>query len=62
MQIHHRKNLILLEDIDIEKIRCSSMVSSGEKNRNILLVANSMIRKLTIAHNTSTSKCLCKMS
>ena len=44
-QIHHRKNLILLEDIDIEKIRCSSMVSSGEKNRNILLVANLMIRK-----------------
>ena len=28
---HHRKNLILLEDVDIEKIQESSIVSSGKR-------------------------------
>ena len=28
----HGKNLALLEDLDIDKIQVSSMVSSGEKN------------------------------
>ena len=31
-KFHHRKNLILLEYIDINNIMISSMVSSGEKN------------------------------
>ena len=31
-KLHHRKNLVLLEDVDIEKIQVSSMVSLGEKN------------------------------
>ena len=30
-KFHHRKNVILLEDIDIEKIEVFSMISSGEK-------------------------------
>ena len=29
---HHRKNLILLEDLDIDKTQVCSMTSSGEKN------------------------------
>ena len=28
-KFHHRENVILLEDADIEKIQVSSMVSSG---------------------------------
>ena len=30
-KFHHCKNIILLEDLDIDKIRVSSMASSGEK-------------------------------
>ena len=31
-KFHHRKNLILLEDLDIDNIAIPSMVSPGEKN------------------------------
>ena len=31
-KFRNRKNLILLEDVDIENILISSMVSSGEKH------------------------------
>ena len=31
-KFHHHKNLILLEDADIDNIQVSSIVSSGEKN------------------------------
>ena len=31
-KFHHLKKLILFEDLDIEKIQVSSIVSSGEKN------------------------------
>ena len=34
----HRKNLILLEDVGIDNILISNMVSSGEKIINILSV------------------------
>ena len=30
-KFHHCKNIILLEDLDIDKIQVSSMASSGEK-------------------------------
>ena len=33
-KFHHRKNLVLLGDMDIDNILISTMVSSGEK-RNI---------------------------
>ena len=31
-KFHHRKNLILLEDVDTDKIQVSSSVFSGEEN------------------------------
>ena len=31
-KLHHPQNLILLEDVDIEKIQISSMVLSSKKN------------------------------
>ena len=31
-KLHHRKNLILLEDVDTQRMQLSNMVSSGEKN------------------------------
>ena len=31
-KFHHHQNLILLEDVDIEKIQISSMVLSSKKN------------------------------
>ena len=34
---HHRKNLILLEDLDIDNMQVSSIVCSSKKNINILL-------------------------
>ena len=43
---HHRKNLIFLEDVDIDKIQVPNEVSSGEKNINSLLVKNITIKKL----------------
>ena len=42
-KLHRRKNLILLEDVDIKKIQISSMVSSGKRNINILLLTKIMI-------------------
>ena len=42
---HHRKNLILLEYVDIDNIKASSMVSSGETIKNILLVSKIIIIK-----------------
>lgn len=32
LKFHHPKNLILLQDVDIDNIQMSSMISSGEKN------------------------------
>ena len=34
-KFNHRKNLILLEDVDIGKIQVSNMVYSGEKTYKI---------------------------
>ena len=34
-KFHHRKNLILLEDVDTKKIQASNMVSSSEKKKEI---------------------------
>ena len=45
-KFHHRKNLILLENVDIEKMQVSYIVFFGEKNVNILLVTKIMIIKL----------------
>ena len=45
-KFHHHKNLILLEVIDIKNIQLSSMVFSGKKNMNVLVVTKPMIRKL----------------
>ena len=45
-KFHHHKNLILLEVIDVKNIQLSSMVFSGKKNMNVLLVTKAMIRKL----------------
>ena len=46
-KFHHRKNLILLEYVDIDSILTSSLVFYGEKkNINILLVTKMMIIKL----------------
>ena len=46
-KFHHRKNLILLEYVDIDSILTSSLVFYGEKkNINILLVTKIMIIKL----------------
>ena len=46
-KFHHRKNLILLEYVDIDSILTSSLVFHGEKkNINILLVTKMMIIKL----------------
>ena len=33
LKFHHPKNLILLQDVDIDNIQMSSMISSGEKNQ-----------------------------
>ena len=35
-KFHYHENIILLEDVDIDNIRVSSMVSSGEKIINTL--------------------------
>ena len=32
LKFHHLKNLILLQDVDIDNIQMSSMISSGEKS------------------------------
>ena len=32
LKFHHPKNLILLQDVDIDNIQMSSMISSGEKS------------------------------
>ena len=46
-KFHHRKNLILLEYVDIDSMLTSSLVFYGEKkNINILLVTKMMIIKL----------------
>ena len=46
-KFHHCKNLIFLEDADIDNIQVSSIVSYGEKqNVNILLVTKMMTIKL----------------
>ena len=45
-EFHFRKNLILLEDIDTEKIQVFSVLSSGKRIINILLVIKMMIIKL----------------
>ena len=36
-KFHHCKNIILLEDLDIDKIRVSSMASSGEKKNKYFI-------------------------
>ena len=45
-KFHHRKSLILLEDVDINKMQVSSMVFSGKTNTNILMITKMMIIKL----------------
>ena len=45
-KFHHCKNLILLEDADINKILICSIVSSVEKIINTLLVTKMLIIKL----------------
>ena len=45
-KFYHRKNLILLNDVDIEKMQVSGTAYSGEKIVNILLVINMMIIQL----------------
>ena len=42
-KFHHRKNLIMLKDEDIDNIQGSRMFSSSERNINILLVTKIMI-------------------
>ena len=44
-KFHYHKNLVLLQDTYIEKIRVSNMVFSGKRNINILLITNKMILK-----------------
>ena len=47
LKFHHGKNLILLKDLDNNNKEVSSIVSSGKKNINILLVTKmTMIIKL----------------
>ena len=36
-KFHHRKNLILLEDVDTKKIQASNMVSSSEKKKKYFI-------------------------
>ena len=36
-KFHHRLNLIFLEDVDINNIQVSSIVSSGEENHKYLM-------------------------
>ena len=42
-KFHHRKNLIMLKDVDTDNIQGSRMFSSSERNINILLVTKIMI-------------------
>ena len=45
---HHRKNLVLLEDVDTQKTQVSNMVSSIEKNHKyFLFVTKMMLIKLS---------------
>ena len=47
LKFHQYKNLILLKDLDNDNKEVSSIVSSGKKNINILLVTKmTMIIKL----------------
>ena len=45
-KIHLRKNIFLIEDVDLYNIQICSMVSSGKQIINILLVTKTMIVKL----------------
>ena len=52
---HHRKNLILLEDLDIDNMQVSSIVCSSKKNINILLAWWYKIKQLyTMLPKTSS--------
>ena len=42
-KFHHYKNLILLEDVGIDKMQVSKIVSSGEKVINILLITKMLM-------------------
>ena len=43
-KFYYLKNLILLEDVDIDKIQVSSMLSTGEKAIKILLVTKTIVK------------------
>ena len=45
-EFHLRKNIFLIEDVDLNNIQICSMVSSGKQIINILLVTKTMIVKL----------------
>ena len=56
---YHRKNLILLQDVDIKKILVFNMVYSSEKFVNMLVVIEIM-KIMTISYNAFKNECLCK--
>ena len=59
-KFYHRRNLILLEDVDIKKnCRCLVWCLQMKKNINISLVTKIVII-MTISYNASKDECLCK--
>ena len=60
LKLYHHKNLVLLEDLDIDNIQVYDMTFFAEKIINILLVKKIIITmNESIKHNASKNESAC---